>query len=93
MSNYASLLGKRVEAHYRASDLQLSAAGVLVADSGNSVYIEDQFVQNGRAKKMRLEIPYQYIFRIDEKTEKPQIATSAMISPLRTRQPLTPKRT
>jgi hypothetical protein len=66
LTPYEALLGKRVEAHYRASDLQLSAAGTLVADSGKSISIEDNFVQNGREKKMRLEIPYQFIFRIVE---------------------------
>jgi hypothetical protein len=66
LTPYEALLGKRVEAHYRASDLQLSAAGTLVADSGKSISIEDNFVQNGREKKMRLEIPYQFIFRVVE---------------------------
>jgi len=37
-----------------------------VADSGKSISIEDNFVQNGREKKMRLEIPYQFIFRVVE---------------------------
>jgi hypothetical protein len=39
LTPYEALLGKRVEAHYRASDLQLSAAGTLVADSGKSISI------------------------------------------------------
>jgi hypothetical protein len=69
LTHYEALLGKRVEAHYRASDLQLSAAGTLVADSGKSISIEDKFIQDGREKKMRLEIPYQYIFRVVEKVE------------------------
>ena len=71
LTPYESLLGKRVEAHYRASDLQLSAAGTLVADSGKSISIEDNFLQNGSEKKMRLEIPYQYIFRVVEKPVSP----------------------
>ena len=57
MSHYAPLLGKKVEAHYRASDLNLLAVGTLVADTGSSIFIEDRFTQNGREKKMRLEIP------------------------------------
>ncbi len=92
MSEYASLLGKRVEAHYRASDLHLSAVGTLVADSGRSVFIEDHFVQNGREKKMRLEIPYLHLFRISEKVDAPEPAPQPEVSPLRTWQPPLPKR-
>jgi len=80
MTPYSSLLGKRVEAHYRASDLQLSAAGTLVADSGKSIYIEDQYLQNGREKKMRLEIPYHFIFRVIEKSERPDQGSIAIAS-------------
>jgi hypothetical protein len=66
MLHYEALLGKRVEAHYRASDLQLSAAGTLVADSGKSISIEEHFIKDGHEKKMRLEIPYQFICRVVE---------------------------
>jgi hypothetical protein len=69
MSHYAPLLGKKVEAHYRASDLNLSATGTLVADTGSSIFIEDRFTQNGCEKKMRLEIPYPHVHRIFERGE------------------------
>ena len=93
MSEYALLLGKRVEAHYRASDLQLSAVGVLVADSGQSVSIEDRFTQNGREKRMRVEIPYRHLTKLIERAEKPEpVASSAVVSSLRTWQPGAPKR-
>ena len=69
MSHYAPLLGKRVEAHYRASDLNLLAVGTLVADTGSSIFIEDRFTQNGREKKMRVEILYPHVHRIFERAE------------------------
>jgi hypothetical protein len=66
---YPSLLGKRVEAHYRASDLHLSAVGTLVSDSGDSIVLEERFSQNGRDKTMRVEIPYEYVIRVVEAEE------------------------
>jgi hypothetical protein len=76
MSHYAPLLGKKVEAHYRASDLNLLAVGTLVADTGSSIFIEDRFTQNGREKKMRLEIPYPHVHRI---YERPDAADAAPV--------------
>jgi hypothetical protein len=81
MSAYASLLGKRVEAHYRASDLHLSAVGVLVGDSGHSIYVEDCFMQNGREKRVRLEIPYAHIARLFEPGENQIPPASAVHVP------------
>jgi len=72
MSHYAPLVGKKVEAHYRASDLNLQAVGTLVADTGSSIFIEDRFTQNGREKKMRLEIPYPHVHRIFERKDIPE---------------------
>jgi len=91
---YTHLLGKRVEARYRAGELRLSAVGDLVSDSGTSVCIEDRFVQNGREKKMRLEVPYQHIFAIEEKVDKNAIKALPNIPSLsmRTWQPPDPKR-
>ena len=70
MSHYAPLVGKKVEAHYRVSDLNLLAVGTLVADTGTSIFIEDRFTQNGREKKMRLEIPYPHVHRIFERPDR-----------------------
>jgi hypothetical protein len=81
MSAYASLLGKRVEAHYRASDLHLSAVGILVGDSGHSIYIEDKFVQSGREKRVRLEIPYPHISRVFEPGDSQISSASAVHVP------------
>ncbi len=66
MGRYQSLVGKRVEAHYRAGDLQLSATGTLVSDSGESVFLEDRFIQSGKEKTLRVEIPYQYLIAMEE---------------------------
>lgn len=74
---YSSFLGKRVEAHYRASDLHLSAVGTLVSDSGKSIVLEERFSQNGKEKTMRVEIPYEYVTRVVEATEKPAAPPSS----------------
>ncbi len=63
---YAALVGKRVEAYYRAGDVNMSAAGTLVADSGKSISIEERFSQSGKGKILRVEIPYDYIIRVVE---------------------------
>lgn len=66
MTRYDSLIGKRVELSYRAGDMLLSAAGVVVADSGESVSLEDRFTQRGILKTLRVEVPYPCIVRIAE---------------------------
>jgi hypothetical protein len=71
MLKYQKYVGKSVEAHYRAGDLQLSVSGILAADSGKSVFVEDRFVQHGKEKTLRVEIPYQYLSYIDERPERP----------------------
>jgi hypothetical protein len=92
MTSYQALLGKRVEAHYRASDLQLSALGTLVADSGRTISIEDQYVRDGCEKKTRLEIPYDFLFRVVEKTESSERAGIANSSAPTAREPLAHER-
>jgi hypothetical protein len=64
MRRYSALTGKRVEAHYRTGDIQLSVLGTLVSDSGKSIFVEERFSQNGKQKTMRVEIPYEYIVRV-----------------------------
>lgn len=66
MARYTSLIGKRVEVSYRAGDILLSAAGALVADSGEAIYVEEHFVQRGNSKTLRIEIPYPCILRMAE---------------------------
>ena len=71
MGRYSSLVGKRVEAHYRAADIQLSAVGILVSDSGKSIFLEDRFSLGGREKTMRVEIPYPFVIRVSETHAEP----------------------
>jgi hypothetical protein len=78
---YTSLLGKRVEAHYRASDLHLSAVGTLITDSGKSIVLEERFLQNGKEKIMRVEIPYPYVIRVVEAEEDSAASPSPPSAP------------
>jgi hypothetical protein len=79
MARYESLVGKRVEAQYRAAEIQLSAVGILISDSGKSVILEDRFSAGGKDKTMRVEIPYEYLVRIAETKANP--AAPAPIPP------------
>jgi hypothetical protein len=71
MARYSAFLGRRVEVQYRAGDILLPASGTFVADSGRSIFLEQQFEQRGQHKHFRWEIPYQYIVRLEEKPEPP----------------------
>lgn len=66
MARYESLVGKRVEAQYRAAEMQLSVIGALLSDSGKSIIVEDRFSAGGRDKTLRVEIPYEYVISIVE---------------------------
>ncbi len=55
--------------YYRAGDIFLPATGVLAADSGKSIFLEEHFCQHGRVKSFRWEIPYQCIIRLSETEE------------------------
>ncbi len=66
-----------MEAYYRASDLQMSAVGTLVADDGKSIFIEERFSQSGKEKTLRVEIPYDYIVRVVESNGDSPSASSA----------------
>lgn len=85
MGRYSSLVGKRVQAHYRAADIQLSAVGTLVSDSGKSIFLEDRFSQGGREKTMRVEIPYQFVIRISETHAEPSRPTPSPPTPSKKR--------
>ena len=69
MARYSAFLGRRVEVQYRAGDILLPASGTFVADSGRSIFLEQQFEQRGQHKHFRWEIPYQYLIRIEEKPD------------------------
>lgn len=71
MARYALLLGKRVEVHYRAGDVYLPATGTLVADTGRSIFLEEQIRPRGTLKTFRWEVPYPYIIHIVELSPLP----------------------
>jgi hypothetical protein len=66
MARYSALLGKRVEAHYRAGDMQLSTVGTLASDTGKAIFVQEHFSSGGKEKTMRVEIPYAYVIRVAE---------------------------
>ena|ERR1700747_155980 len=73
MARYSSFLGRRVEVQYRAGDVLLPASGTFVADSGRSIFLEQSLVQHGQQRHFRWEIPYQFIVRLEEKTEAKRV--------------------
>jgi hypothetical protein len=76
MARYSAFLGRRVEVQYRAGDILLPASGTFVADSGRSIFLEQNFEQRGQHKHFRWEIPYQYLVRIQEKPDSGASADS-----------------
>jgi len=71
MARYCKLLGRRIEVQYRAGDVFLPATGILVADSGKSIFLEEHFEQQGQVKSFRWEIPYPFITRLEESVPPP----------------------
>lgn len=65
MAQFSSFLGKRVQIQYQAGGRLVPATGVLVADSGRSVFLEEHFARQNGAKQFRWEIPYQCIGLIE----------------------------
>ena len=76
MARYSAFLGHRVEVQYRAGDMLLPASGTFVADSGRSIFLEQQFEQKGQHRHFRWEIPYQYIVRLAEAADPNQTSAS-----------------
>lgn len=66
MAQYSKLLGQRVEVEYRAGDVLLAATGKLAADSGKSIFLEDNSELKGQVKTFRWEIPYPCILSVDQ---------------------------
>src|SRR3984893_519288 len=87
MARYSVLLGRRVEVHYRAGDILLPASGLLVADSGRSIFLEQSLVQRGQTRHFRWEIPYQFIVRLEAKPEGEEPGHSAASAPQGSRRP------
>jgi len=77
MARYSAFLGRRVEVQYRAGEILLPASGTFVADSGRSIFLEQNFEQRGQHKHFRWEIPYQYLVRIVEKPDAGVTASGA----------------
>lgn len=69
MARYSAFLGRRVEVQYRAGDILLPASGVFVADSGRSIFLEQNFEQRGQHRHFRWEIPYPCLVRIEVKPD------------------------
>jgi len=69
MARYSAFLGRRVEVQYRAGDILLPASGTFVADSGRSIFLEQNLELRGQHKHFRWEIPYQYIVKIEQKPD------------------------
>ena len=67
---------------YRAGDILLPASGTFVADSGRSIFLEQSFEQRGSQRNFRWEIPYQYIVRLEEKTQPEQATARAPSGPV-----------
>ncbi len=76
MARYTALVGKRIQVQYRAGDVYLPATGILVADSGKSIFLEEHFESRGRVQSFRWEIPYPCIVEIGE-APLPQAAAQA----------------
>lgn len=74
MARYSIYLSKRVAVRFRAGENYLPAAGVLVGDSGRSIFLEEHFSKENGVKSFRWEIPYQCI---DELAEDGVAASSA----------------
>lgn len=72
MGQYPALVGKRVEAHYRAGDMHLSVSGTLVADTTQAICLEDRFSRDGREKTIRVEIPHAYVLQLRECSDRPE---------------------
>jgi hypothetical protein len=71
MSRYVSFMGKRVEAQYRVANIHQKSVGMLVADTGRCIVIEEHLLLGERKKTMRVEIPYEYAIRLAETPRNP----------------------
>jgi hypothetical protein len=76
MARYSALLGRRIVVTYRAGDILLPATGNLAADSGKSIFLEESYKQQDKAKTFRWEIPYACIVELAERPEVPSPSAS-----------------
>jgi len=66
---YSDYLGATVTVQYRLGEIVLSATGVLVGDSGRSIFLEQHLEQGGKRNYFRWEIPYLKVHSIEGKIE------------------------
>jgi hypothetical protein len=66
MARYSALLGKFVDVRYRVGEILLPATGMLAADSGKSIFLENHFSEHRGSKTFRWEIPYKSIVHLAE---------------------------
>jgi hypothetical protein len=88
MARYSNLLGRRIQVTYRAGDIVLPATGNLAADSGKSIFLEENYKQQGSVKTFRWEIPYPCIVHLNESAEVPSPSASVQSPREATREPL-----
>ncbi len=74
MARYSPLLGKRLEVVYRLGTINLLAVGILVADSGQSIVVQQHCKQNGGVKTFHLRIPYHCIVRLNNSDPESELA-------------------
>jgi hypothetical protein len=85
VARYSALMGRRIGITYRAGDVVLPAKGILAADSGKSIFLEELYNPTGITKTFRWEIPYVCIIELREvldstmtsEPEKPPADTAA----------------
>ena len=83
MARYSALLGRRIEVHYRSGEIILPAIGTLAADSGKSIFLEEQVVQGSGLKKFRWEISYLQIVRLSESSMPRSAVREPVLNPVR----------
>jgi hypothetical protein len=70
VARYSEFLGRPVTVRYRVGEVLLSATGTFSADSGRSIFLEQHLEQRGTRNYFRWEIPYPYIYRIEEHADR-----------------------
>ena len=74
-----------MEAQYRVAEIHQKSVGTLVADTGRHIVIEERLLQGERKKTMRMEIPYEYVIRIVEASQSPEVPVTVSAAPRKTR--------
>jgi hypothetical protein len=88
MARYAEFSSRRVSVVYRAADIFLPATGMLVADSGKSIFLEESNVQHGKVRTFRWEIPYRCIVSLKEVPTVPPASAALLLAKSEATEPL-----